>query len=378
MITTIAVNSKGKTRRESVGGKEYLVAPLSMVVPGVLSGNKGDLFYGAPTLNANHQQWNNIPIVLGHPKKNGKYVSARSPGILDEFGLGTVFNATFDNKLQAEAWIDIEKANKIDETIVANIEADKPLEQSTGMFTQERAKVGEYNGTSYTHEVTDIRADHLAILVDKTGACSVADGCGLNVNEEAVDALMEEIGSLPAETEQVETPVVVNEDNQSDSSTSIPNDEEPIVANQEPQDQVDAPVAATCSCKKEVVAPVVNETPVVQTFDEWIESAPADAQEFVVNAKANAKALQDIKDAEVAKAKAEVDALVETITSNESCDLSKEQLQATPVAVLQTLAKGAKEVKAPNYSGKPSVTANSEAPKVEGLKVPTMTFGDTE
>ncbi len=181
----LTANILGKTRREKLNGREHIVAPLSLIVPGVLNGSQGPLYYPQEEINKNPSAWNHIPIVLGHPALNGSHVSARDPDILNATGIGVVMRAEANGKLIAEGWFDVETTRRIDNRILQSLEEGKPIELSTGLFTKnEPAEDGAtFNGTSYSATARNYQPDHLAILPDTTGACSVDDGCGVLVNK---------------------------------------------------------------------------------------------------------------------------------------------------------------------------------------------------
>ncbi len=185
-MENLVANLAGKIRRTTRDGRAYIVATASMIVPGVLKGSRGALFYPEDEIARNVSAWNHIPIVVRHPHaSDGSAVSARNPTILDKQGIGEVFNVQANGKLTAEAWIDIDRANKIDPTIVRNLTQGQPIELSTGLFTDnEVAPAGaSFNGVPYDAIARNYRPDHLAILMDEKGACSIADGCGVLVNE---------------------------------------------------------------------------------------------------------------------------------------------------------------------------------------------------
>ncbi len=56
------------------------------------------------------------------------------------------------------------------------------MEVSTGLFSEIEAKPGIFKGRHYKGVVRNLRPDHLAILPDSIGACSIADGAGLMRN----------------------------------------------------------------------------------------------------------------------------------------------------------------------------------------------------
>ena len=53
------------------------------------------------------------------------------------------------------------------------------MEVSTGLFTENVQANGVFGGKAYHAIATNYRPDHLAILPDQIGACSIEDGAGL-------------------------------------------------------------------------------------------------------------------------------------------------------------------------------------------------------
>lgn len=189
-METMTVNLAGKTRRATWQGREYIVAPLTLIVPGVLSGSKGSLLYPKEEISKEYDAWNAIPIVVYHPLHSGVPVSARRPDVLERQGIGQVFNAIIkDDHLKAEGWFDIEKTRLVDKRVLEALESGRPMELSTGLYTDsEPAPEGAIFNTQsgprpYKYIARNYRPDHLAILPDRKGACSLADGCGMLVNE---------------------------------------------------------------------------------------------------------------------------------------------------------------------------------------------------
>lgn len=192
----LLINYGGKVRREQHLGRDFVVAPLTMIVEGVLNGSQGALYYPQDEISKTADAWNGMPIVVYHPTSNGKHVSARSPNVLNQSYLGNVYNSRFeDGKLTAEGWFDIELVKKVDERVYNALMGSKPLELSTGLFTDNHpAKAGAtWNGKSYAYTARRYRPDHLAILPDQVGACSIQDGCGvLNNSPELQTAVINE------------------------------------------------------------------------------------------------------------------------------------------------------------------------------------------
>lgn len=185
METFVANLSASKARRVTENGKNYIVVPVSMIVPGVLNGSKGALYYPPEQVANNYEQWNGQPLVVYHPVVGGKNVSAKHPGVLEKSGVGVVRNSriTKTGRLVGECWFDEEATKRVDSRIHSKLIQGQPIEISTGLFTTNNpAPFGSnHNGRMYDYVAVDYVADHLAILPDQVGACSIKDGCGANV-----------------------------------------------------------------------------------------------------------------------------------------------------------------------------------------------------
>jgi hypothetical protein len=178
-----------------------------MLVPGVLQGSKGPLLYPPDEVRKSPDDWNHIPIVVYHPMKDGKPVSARSPSILSKYGVGFVFHSRTDSKgvLKGEGWLDVEATRRVDKSVLDSVQLGKPIELSTGLFVDdepapEGAIFNDHRGTrKYVGIARNYKPDHLAILPSGKGACSLADGCGVLINEAAMEAYQVIINELETE-----------------------------------------------------------------------------------------------------------------------------------------------------------------------------------
>src|SRR3954463_5996486 len=123
---TLTLNARGRTRRVAVGTQDYLVVPVTMIVPGVLPGSNGPLYYPAEEVVKNAQAWNGMPVVVNHPFLNGQPASARTPEALQGQWIGHVYNAgasAADPVLRGEACLNGAEANRVDARVVADVEA---------------------------------------------------------------------------------------------------------------------------------------------------------------------------------------------------------------------------------------------------------------
>lgn len=183
MFQKVTANFTGTTRNDTMAGRDYLVAPMVMIVEGVHDGTNGPLLYPADELARAPQIWNHKPIVVYHPERGGSGVSACDPDIISKRSIGVVMNTKFEETengpgLKAEAWLEEDRMDAVDERIGVAIENGEVMELSTGLFSENEKKEGDWKGKRYIAIVHNMMADHLALLPDLKGACSVEDGAG--------------------------------------------------------------------------------------------------------------------------------------------------------------------------------------------------------
>lgn len=174
-------------RRETLNGREFLVGDVTFLKEGVLNGSKGALYYPFDEIEKRPGVWNGVILTANHPMNGDKPDSARKPQMMAKYNIGYVFNDYIDSHTKsrrAEVWVDVELANKVDNRLVPAIINGKQINVSTGLFTVDEKVNNEqtYNGKTYTHIARNYQPDHLAVLLDNQGACSIKDGCGINVN----------------------------------------------------------------------------------------------------------------------------------------------------------------------------------------------------
>lgn len=161
-------------------GREWTVVPMTMLVEGVHSGSDGPLLYRKQELSRNVQAWEMKPITVGHPVDAfGTPVWAKDLSPNERRQVGVVRNAVFRGKLRAEAWIDRVRADAEDPRIGQAIDNGQMVEISTGLGVAQCGGPGSFDGQEYNAVATNHQPDHLAILLDHQGACSIRAGCGL-------------------------------------------------------------------------------------------------------------------------------------------------------------------------------------------------------
>lgn len=186
----------GKIRREEIDGDTFLVVPMVALRTGVYqcANCKEPEFYDVNVFARIPQSWDDRPITLGHPQRDGLFVSAGSEDVWRKDGLGRVRNARRDgDKLVMEAWIDLTKADEAGDAandLVEALEDGEQIDVSVGAFIDKVAHPGVHQGLSYAHRQLNYFPDHVAFLPGQTGACSWEDGCGAPRVNEAIQGKM--------------------------------------------------------------------------------------------------------------------------------------------------------------------------------------------
>ena len=192
-----------RTRRDSLEGRDCVVVPMVMLTEGVHSGSRGPLYYPGEELAKSPEVWNHKPVVVNHPTLNGAAVSACDPVVLSSRKIGLVLNTRWDSrhkKLRAEAWLDPPKTELVDDRVMDAIRNHRPLELSTGLFADYVPEEGTWNNKPYKFVARNYKPDHLAVLPDQVGACSMADGAGFLRNSAPAAQWMKDFEKLVGES----------------------------------------------------------------------------------------------------------------------------------------------------------------------------------
>ncbi len=180
-------------RKVTHNGRDYLVAPASLIVPGVLNGSDGPGYYPPDETSRNVASWDDMPIVVYHPTKDGQPIAAQDPQHREHVGKSTVGflkNTRFKDRLLSEAWFDVAQTQNYDAQLpqwakmMPRLTSNQPIELSTGLHVDRDETPGKCpkTGRAYTWVARNHRPDHLAVLPDQRGACSIQDGCGVVMN----------------------------------------------------------------------------------------------------------------------------------------------------------------------------------------------------
>lgn len=180
-----AINSEG-VRREQMDGTEYAVAPVTLLKPMHLNvpgnWNVNEAYLPEEEAKASIPSWNGTPLTLNHPTQNGAGTTANSPEMHEKTVLGRVFNAEWESgAVQGEAWFNIPKIRDMGgmaENALERVLNGDSVEVSTG-YRASKLPSGEYDGETRNAVQGNLKPDHLAVLPNQQGKCSVEAGCGV-------------------------------------------------------------------------------------------------------------------------------------------------------------------------------------------------------
>jgi hypothetical protein len=324
--------------------REFLVSPAVLLVEGVVNNHLAlaEEFGGGGRFAG----WNGVPVTLGHPKRNGEPVSANSPEVLEEVGIGHVFGASMDGeKLKGELWVDIAlaEAHPDGRIVLENQRRAMLMEISTGLLSGlDASESGTRGGKAFKDKFINIVPDHVALLLHEKGACDNNDGCGvprINATDDCPCSDTEGQSVLKKFMN------LITSDGKGDKSvskeTTTPKavkalakqliDHEHSMFNTE-----DRPMLFACSEQQlEALAARLPKAEDKKTLDQKAsEIQDPELQAYLM------RALGQEKD--------EKATLITSLVAEEACKFSKETLDKWDIDDLQTLEKS---LPAPNYQG---------------------------
>lgn len=190
LTTHTAQMIANRAERRMLDGRAHVVAPIVALVAGVVNGE----LVTADELTAFAAAWNGRPVPLRHPQDAaGQFISANSPEVIAASVIGQVFEMHVEgDRLLGEMWLDVEKCERLGGDALRalqRLEAGEVIEVSTAYFCDQESAEGVFDGKRYAAVQHHLRPDHVALLPDEVGACSIADGCGVGrFNQSGVDA----------------------------------------------------------------------------------------------------------------------------------------------------------------------------------------------
>ena len=174
----------------SKAGATYTIRDVCGAVDGIVMNR---MLYPGDQLAAGVATLEGKPVPAGHPKNEaGQYISALNGEALASAWIGSYArNARHQggrtlvdvvvNEAQARAHPDgIKLVERLDAAITGN--NAEPIHVSTGLLCEQVTANGESGGKAYDRIATQIRYDHLAILLNEAGAGTPEQGVGMYLN----------------------------------------------------------------------------------------------------------------------------------------------------------------------------------------------------
>lgn len=208
------VNSDSKITTETIDGKPHIVVRgVTPVVDDIVMNRK---LYPAAEIEKAYNTLERNPMPLGHPKVDGKHVSARDVRAVNNYHVGAWFqNVTHaDGKVSGDMYVDRQYAessekgkrlvNRLDE-MAAGTNVD-PIHISTGLLYSGIAANGESKGKKYIEIATNMMFDHVAVLLDEPGAGTPSEGVGIFVNADGDEQEIEVVNLASADDSDQQDP----------------------------------------------------------------------------------------------------------------------------------------------------------------------------
>jgi hypothetical protein len=177
------LRATGAPRTETINGKQHLIVPCVALMETVIHAVNSDIPEMVPldTLKTAAKTWDGKPVLLGHPTKDGKQIPANTPGVFESYGLGKIKNPRIEGtKLLMDACLDPDLVEKLggSKFLTGIKDGSEHIELSVGAYVHAEDGEGEFGGKKYKATWRATTGDHLALLPNSRGACSVAAGCG--------------------------------------------------------------------------------------------------------------------------------------------------------------------------------------------------------
>lgn len=211
------INSASKISTETINGKPHIVVRgVTPVVDDIVMNKK---LYPAAEIEKGYRTLERNPMPLGHPKVDGKNISARDVQAVNDYHVGAWLQNVnhSDGKVSGDMYVDQRYAegsekgkrllNRLDDMLAGK--DVEPIHISTGLLYSGIAANGESKGKRYSEIATNMNFDHVAILLDEPGAGTPEEGVGIFVNSEGEESEIEAVNL--SEADQPDADIQVNE-----------------------------------------------------------------------------------------------------------------------------------------------------------------------
>jgi hypothetical protein len=208
------VNSASNITTETIDGKPHIVVRgITPVVDDIVMNRK---LYPAAEIEKAFNTLERNPMPFGHPKVDGKHVSARDVRAVNNYHVGAWLQnvSHVDGKVTGDMYVDRRYAegsdngkrliNRLDEMASkANVD---PIHISTGLLYSGIAANGESKGKKYNEIATNMMFDHVAVLLDEPGAGTPDEGVGIFVNSDGSEQELEVVNLSEGQSPDTDSP----------------------------------------------------------------------------------------------------------------------------------------------------------------------------
>ncbi|HGV9240182.1 TPA: DUF2213 domain-containing protein [Klebsiella aerogenes] len=208
------VNSASNITTETIDSKPHIVVRgITPVVDDIVMNRK---LYPAAEIEKAYNTLERNPMPLGHPKVDGKHVSARDVRAVNEYHVGAwLQNVSHkDGKVTGDMYVNRQYAessekgkrliNRLEEMLAGT--NSEPIHISTGLLYSGIAANGESKGKKYNEIATNMMFDHVAVLLDEPGAGTPEEGVGIFVNAEGDEVEIEVVNLKESTTPDQQDP----------------------------------------------------------------------------------------------------------------------------------------------------------------------------
>lgn len=195
------INSASNITTEVIDGDEHIIVRDIVPIVDDIVMNGG--LYPAAEINKSYKSLEGKAMPFGHPKVDGKHVSANNPRAINQFNVGAWSkNVRKDgDKVKMDMYVNkrVAMSSKHGPDVIAALEALRdgkstdPIHVSTGLDTMRVNSSGTSRGKRHNWIATNQVFDHTAILLYESGAGTPEEGVGIFVNAEGEEQEIETV-----------------------------------------------------------------------------------------------------------------------------------------------------------------------------------------
>jgi len=202
------INSASNISTETINGRDHIIVRgITPVVDDIVMNRK---LYPAAEIAKSYKTLERNPMPLGHPKLDGKHISARDVQAVNQYHVGAwLQNVNHSGgKVTGDMYVDRRYAEASDngKRLLARLDDmaagnnSEPIHISTGLTYSGIVANGDSKGKKYDEIATNMDFDHVAVLLDEPGAGTPNDGVGIFVNSDGTEQQIEVVNLAEAQT----------------------------------------------------------------------------------------------------------------------------------------------------------------------------------